>query len=208
VDNQTERVQAEMVSGNFFSMLGVRAAIGRVFTSGEDDRVYQGHPVVALSYPYWSTRFARDPGVVGKKILVNNYPMTIVGVSAAGFVGLDPARSPQIRVPILMKPVVAPEWSWLQVDDRRARWVQVFARLLATALAVIGLYGVMAFVVTRRTKELGVRLALGAQRRSVIWLVMKEVLTLVAIGLIVGVPSAMGLGRVKKMKETQMRIEN
>jgi ABC-type antimicrobial peptide transport system permease subunit len=82
------------------------------------------------------------------------------------------------------------------------------ARLLATALAVIGLYGVMAFVVTRRTKELGVRLALGAQRRSVIWLVMKEVLTLVAIGLIVGVPSAMGLGRVKKMKETQMRIEN
>ena len=67
--------------------------------------------------------------------------------------------------------------------------------LLATLLAVIGLYGVMAFIVTRRTKELGVRLALGAQRRSVIWLVMKEVLVLVAIGLLVGVPSAIGLGR-------------
>ena len=45
-----------------------------------------------LSYDYWVNRFARDPGVVGKKILVNNYPMTIVGVSAAGFAGLDPAQ--------------------------------------------------------------------------------------------------------------------
>ncbi|MDX1980699.1 MAG: ABC transporter permease [Bryobacteraceae bacterium] len=129
VDNQTERVDAEMVSGNFFSMLGVRPALGRVFSSGEDDRVYQGHPVVVLSYDYWLSRFAADPKIVGKKILVNNYPMTIVGVSAAGFHGLDPARSPQIRVPVLMKPAMVPEWSWLHMDDRRTRWVQVFARL-------------------------------------------------------------------------------
>src|SRR5206468_6528801 len=53
VDNETERVQAELVSGNYFTMLGVRPAIGRVFTSEEDDRVYQGHPVVVLSYEYW-----------------------------------------------------------------------------------------------------------------------------------------------------------
>ncbi|PYU87697.1 MAG: hypothetical protein DMG08_27470 [Acidobacteria bacterium] len=129
VDNQTERVDAEMVSGNFFTMLGVKAAAGRVFNSQEDDRLYQGHPVVVLSYDYWSTRFAGDPSVIGKKILVNNYPMTIVGVSAAGFAGLDPAQSPQIRVPILMKPAMLPEWTWLQPDDRRSRWVQVFARL-------------------------------------------------------------------------------
>lgn len=74
-------------------------------------------------------RFAGDRGVVGKKILVNNYPMTIVGVSAAGFAGIDPARAPQIRVPILMKPVMMPEWTWLGISDRRARWVQVFGRL-------------------------------------------------------------------------------
>ncbi len=129
VDNRTERVDAEIVSGNFFSMLGVRPAIGRVFSSEEDDRVYQGHPVVVLSHAYWTNRFAKDPNVIGKKILINNYPMTIVGVSAAGFVGLDPAQSPQIRVPVLMKPVMAPEWEWLHMDDRRARWVQVFARL-------------------------------------------------------------------------------
>jgi predicted permease len=129
VDNQTERVDAELVSGNFFTMLGVKAAAGRVFSSEEDDRVYQGHPVVVLSYDYWLSRFAGDRGLVGKNILVNNYPMTIVGVSAAGFAGLDPAQSPQIRVPILMKPVMLPEWSWLKIDDRRSRWVQVFARL-------------------------------------------------------------------------------
>jgi putative ABC transport system permease protein len=57
VDNRTERVDAEMVSGNFFSMLGVKAAAGRVFNSKEDDRIYQGHTVVVLSYNYWATRF-------------------------------------------------------------------------------------------------------------------------------------------------------
>jgi predicted permease len=129
VDNQTERVEVEMVSGNFFNMLGVSAAAGRVFNSQEDDQVYQGHPVVVLGYDYWHRRFNRDPGVVGKKILVNNYPMTIVGVSAPGFAGIDPARSPQIRVPIQMKPVIVPEWQWLRMDDERSRWVQVFARL-------------------------------------------------------------------------------
>jgi predicted permease len=129
IDNQTERLEGEMVSGNFFSMLGVPAAVGRVFNSAEDDQVYQGHPVVVLSYDYWARRFSRDPGVVGKKILVNSYPMTIVGVSAAGFGGIDPARSPQIRVPVQMKPVMAPEWGWVHMDDPRSRWVQVFARL-------------------------------------------------------------------------------
>jgi predicted permease len=129
VDNQTERVDAEMVSGNYFSMLGVGPAVGRVFSSEEDDRIYQGHPVVVLSHAYWMARFSGDPNVVGRKVLVNNYPMTIVGVSAAGFVGLDPIQSPQIRVPILMKPVIVPEWAWVQVEDRRTRWVQVFARL-------------------------------------------------------------------------------
>jgi hypothetical protein len=85
IDNQTERIDIEMVSGNYFTMLGVGPAAGRVFNSQEDDQVYQGHPVVVISYDYWTRRFNRDPSAVGKKILVNNYPMTIVGVSAAGF---------------------------------------------------------------------------------------------------------------------------
>jgi predicted permease len=67
--------------------------------------------------------------------------------------------------------------------------------LLATVLASVGLYGVMAFVVARRKKELGIRLALGAQRGLIIWSVMREVLVLLAIGLAIGVPAAIGLGR-------------
>lgn len=129
VDARTERVEAELVSGNFFTALGVKPAAGRLFNSGEDDRQYNGHPVVVLSHEYWATRFAGDPKVVGKKILVNNYPMTIVGVSGPGFTGLDPARSPQIRIPILMKAVIMPSQEWISMADRRARWVQVFARL-------------------------------------------------------------------------------
>jgi predicted permease len=129
VDNSTERVTAELVSGNYFSMLGVQPAAGRVFNSQQDDQVYNGHPVVVLSYDYWVRRFAHDANVVGKTIRVNDYPMTVVGVSAAGFYGLDPVESPQIRVPIQMKPVMHPDWGWLHMDDRRAKWVQVFARL-------------------------------------------------------------------------------
>jgi predicted permease len=68
--------------------------------------------------------------------------------------------------------------------------------LLATLLAAIGLYGVMAFVVTRRTKEMGLRMALGANALSVIWLVMREVIVLLLVGLAIGVPAAIGLGRL------------
>ena len=129
IDNQTERLEGEMVSGNFFTMLGVEPAAGRVLNSYDDDQVYEGHPVVVLSHDYWVSRFAGDRSVVGRKILVNNYPMTIVGVSQAGFSGVDPTRAPQIRVPILMKAAMMPEWGWVNMGNRRQRWVQVFARL-------------------------------------------------------------------------------
>src|SRR5687767_10222735 len=129
IDNQTERVQAALVSANYFTMLGVRPAIGRVFNLQEDDLVYLGHPVVVLGYDYWVNRFARDPGVVGKKILVNNHPMTIVGVSAAGFAGLDPAQGVQLRVPVQMMRAMYPTWTWVHMDARRSRWVQVVGRL-------------------------------------------------------------------------------
>jgi predicted permease len=129
VDNATERVSAEMVSGNYFQALGVKPAVGRLLNSEEDDRVHKGHPVVVLSYDYWMNRFGGKQDVIGKKILINNYPMTIVGVSAAGFFGLDPSQSPQIRVPIQMQPVMTPAWTWVHTGDRRTRFVQVFGRL-------------------------------------------------------------------------------
>ncbi len=127
IDGGTERVDAELVSGNYFQALGIGPAMGRVFSPAADDRIYMGHPSVVLSYQYWMRRFAGDAKVVGKKILVNNYPMEIVGVSAAGFVGLDPATSPDIRVPILMTPTMTPGRD--DLGNRRSQWVQIFGRL-------------------------------------------------------------------------------
>jgi len=124
---QTERGEAELVSGNYFQALGVGPALGRVFSPELDDRVYRGHPVAVLSYTYWITRFGGDPAVLGRKLLVNHYPLTIVGVSAAGYSGIDPSRSPQIRIPIQMKPLMTPGWD--AMGDRRSQWIHIFARL-------------------------------------------------------------------------------
>lgn len=127
MDGQTERVIAEMVSGNFFNALGVKPAIGRVFSPDLDDRTYKGHPNVVLSYDYWVTRFGGKQSIIGQKILINNYPMTVVGVSAPGFQGLDPVRSPQIRVPIQMAPIMTPGRD--SMGDYRSQWIQMFARM-------------------------------------------------------------------------------
>jgi predicted permease len=81
------------------------------------------------------------------------------------------------------------------LTDRLIALLSAGFGLLATLLASIGLYGVMAFVVARRKKELGIRLALGAQPRLVIWQIMREVLLLLGIGLAVGIPAGMALGR-------------
>ena len=83
-------------------MLGVGAALGRVFTP-DDDQIPRRRSLAVISYRYWVSRFAGEPDVM-EKILVNGYPLTIIGVSQAGFDGTDPGSSPQIRVPVMMKP--------------------------------------------------------------------------------------------------------
>ena len=101
-DGQTERVPGELVSGTYFQVLGVGAAIGRVITP-DDDKERGGSPVAVLSYDYWRTRFGADPQIVGKTITVSNHTLTIIGVSQAGFDGVDIGYVPNIRVPLLMK---------------------------------------------------------------------------------------------------------
>ena len=80
-------------------------------------------------------------------------------------------------------------------SERLIASVSVVFGVLATVLAALGLYGVMAFVVTRRTREIGLRMALGAPRSSVQWLVMREALVLLGGGLVVGVSGAYALTR-------------
>jgi len=124
-EGRTELVSGELVSGNYFPVLGVGAALGRVFNA-QDDLIQGGHPIAVLSYGYWKTRFAADPAVVGRKIVLNGYPLTIVGVSRAGFDGVEPGSSPQIRVPMMMKHELTQFYS---LNDRRGRFAQVFGRL-------------------------------------------------------------------------------
>jgi predicted permease len=81
------------------------------------------------------------------------------------------------------------------MTDRLIAMLSAGFGFLATILASVGLYGVMAFVVARRKKELGIRLALGARPNLVIWMVLREVLALLAIGLAVGIPAALSLGQ-------------
>ena len=125
-DNRSERALGELVSGTYFPVMGVRAALGRLFTSEEDGP--QGtSPYAVLSYAYWQSRFAGDPSIVGKEIVVNNRKLTIVGVAKRGFEGIEPLFATQVYVPITMAAQVTSEEKPL--ENRRRRWIQVFGRL-------------------------------------------------------------------------------
>jgi predicted permease len=125
-NGQTERVPGELVSGTYFQVLGVGAAIGRVITP-DDDKERGGSPVAVLSHDYWRNRFGADAQIVGKTITVSNHTLTIIGVSQAGFDGVDIGYVPSVRVPLMMKAQMTPNWD--DVDNRRSRWVNVFGRL-------------------------------------------------------------------------------
>src|SRR5580698_3438020 len=123
----TELIGADFVSGNFFPVLGIGAAVGRVFTAS-DDLIQGGHPLAVLSYGYWRARFGADPSILGKQIVVNGRALTIIGVSRAGFDGVEPGRAPQIRIPISMKDDL-PRGEFTRLNNDRFRWAQVFGRL-------------------------------------------------------------------------------
>src|SRR5580658_5020159 len=90
---------ARLVSGNYFELLGVRPAMGRLFTDA-DDHIEGGHPVVVLSYNYWTSRFGADVSVLNQTMIVNGYPLTIVGVAQKGFLSERLGDSPAIYVPV------------------------------------------------------------------------------------------------------------
>ncbi len=124
--NRTERVAAELVSGSYFPVLGVEAALGRTITP-DDDRIPGGHPLVVLSYSFWQTRFASDRSIVGKTLVMNGRNMTVIGVAQPGFDGVELGHTSKIFIPIMMKAQMTPFWDGLK--DRRWRWVNAFGRL-------------------------------------------------------------------------------
>ncbi len=124
--DQTERVRGELVSGNFFEVLGVKPWVGRFFTQ-DDDRTPGAHPVAVLSYSFWESRFNKDPNLIGKTILVNEHPLTVLGVTPPEFYGVSLSNNPDVRVPMMMTPVFNP-LPPTRLQSRRHQWLSLMAR--------------------------------------------------------------------------------
>ena len=126
IDNNTERLRADLVSGTYFDVLGLRPAAGRLF-SASDDITPGAHPVVVLSHSFWQRRFASDPSVVGKTVRINASSMQVVGVAPPGFRGMEVGQEALAFVPLAMKRAVTPTWD--ELESRRAMWLTPIARL-------------------------------------------------------------------------------
>jgi len=101
IGEDPEEAEADMVSGNFFSGLGVSFTRGRGFTL-KDETAHTS--VAVLSYSYWTTRFGRSPSAIGQTIYVKGVPFTVIGVTAQGFYGLEPASSTDFWIPLQNRP--------------------------------------------------------------------------------------------------------
>src|SRR5215831_13440559 len=123
---QTERADGELVSGDYFEVLGVRPALGRVFNQ-EDDRAPGAHPLVVLSHAYWTRRFGADPAILNKTLTVNGALMTVIGVARAGFKGVQVGQTPDVFIPMMMKAQMTPNWNGL--DDHKDYWLSIMGRL-------------------------------------------------------------------------------
>ncbi len=125
VDESAERTWGGLVSGNFFQVLGLRPAAGRLITPQDDVRPGD-HPVVVISHAYWQRRFSGDHAIVGKQVTINTVPMTIVGVAPEGFIGSFLGVASSAWVPMAMQ-------AQLVGRDRREQrgdgWMQSLVRL-------------------------------------------------------------------------------
>jgi macrolide transport system ATP-binding/permease protein len=132
---QADTVSGLIVTGNYFDALGVRAQVGRTFLP-EEDTTPGGHPVAVISHALWQGRFASDPHVAGRQMLLNGQPFTIVGVAPAGFNGAETGQTNDIYVPMAMQAVVRPpragysgEMNPDLLSKRGPRWLDMVGRL-------------------------------------------------------------------------------
>jgi predicted permease len=144
---QTERAHSELVSGNYFEVLGVQPAIGRTLQPS-DTTSDDGAPVAVLGYGYWQKRFGGDPHILNESVLVNNSPMTVVGIAASTFHGVQPGNISDLYVPVTMKAVITPSdiedraHGHFGLESRSNYWIKLIARVkpgvsLRTAMAAV-----------------------------------------------------------------------
>ena len=120
---ESQRVLAQLVSGNLFDVLGLKAAYGRTILKGEETAGQ--HPVVVLSDAFWRSRFAADPAVVGRTVALNGKPYAVVGIGPEGFTGLIRGIGSDLFVPLVMDPSLTGD----SLDSRGSRGLLLIGRL-------------------------------------------------------------------------------
>jgi putative ABC transport system permease protein len=127
--DQAENADAEIVSGNYFELLGLTPTVGRLFNDS-DNTVKNGNPVVVIGHDYWKSRFNSQTDVVGKPLLINGHPFTILGVAPAGFSSAIDGYKPKVFLPITMVETAMP---WMAARDNlnshQSVWLTLIARL-------------------------------------------------------------------------------
>ena len=122
-------MDAHLVTGKYFPLLGLRPAAGRLFDE-TDDRVVLGHPVAVLSYTYWQRRFGGDRTVVGRTMTIAGQPFTVIGVTPAEFFGAEVGVSPSLYLPVRMQPALLPtNGSLLENPNVYSRWLRLIGRV-------------------------------------------------------------------------------
>ncbi|MFL6439150.1 MAG: ABC transporter permease [Terriglobales bacterium] len=127
-----QKIVGRMVSGNYFSVLGLEPAAGRLL-SDSDDTAENANPVVVLGYGYWRRRFALSPTIVGKDIRLNGYPFTVVGVAPSGFDGDVVGEEMSLFVPLSMQPEIVRGRHWRNTAN--TSWLSLMGRLKSAMTA-------------------------------------------------------------------------
>ena len=125
----SQRVPAQFVSGNFFDVLGVKPFLGRLFTPEEQADKPRAFPIAVISHGLWRSRFNSDPNIAGKLIKINRHELTIVGVAAPEFRGSVPGLAFDIWIPNVMRPLLNGFHTDWQLNDRHNRDMLAMARL-------------------------------------------------------------------------------
>jgi putative ABC transport system permease protein len=116
-------VNGQLVSGNWFSIVGVGSFLGRTLTE-QDDR--DRNPAAVLHYQYWKREFGADPNVIGRAIELQGHLLTVVGVAPPDFHGLEPGKEVDITVPLALQPLLMPGTPLL--DSPNAKWLRLIGR--------------------------------------------------------------------------------
>jgi predicted permease len=123
--SEAEAISARLVSGTYFSTLGINPVMGRTFTDA-DDRIPGGSPVAVASYAWWKRRFGGDPSIVGKKMSIGSTVYTVIGVTPEEFFGTTVGESPDVWIPLSMEEVLPPSWKGL--NDKLFQSLYIIAR--------------------------------------------------------------------------------